>query len=59
MKFIQLTLYINADEAETIISFIEELKAALVNNYGDEIRENQRSNRIITNVEKGSVDELF
>ena len=59
MKFIQLTLYINADEAETIIAFIEELKGALEDNYSEEIKENQRSNRIITNFAGGADDEPF
>ncbi|NQY37265.1 MAG: hypothetical protein HRT37_20355 [Alteromonadaceae bacterium] len=43
MKFIQLTLYINADEAETIIAFIDELREVLAVNYSEEIRANQRA----------------
>jgi len=59
MKFIQLTLYINADEAESIIAFIEELKAALMDNYGEDIRENQRSSKIITESSGGDHDDIF
>lgn len=59
MKFIQMTLYISADEAETIISFIDELREALLVNYGEEIRANQRARLVITEVPGGSEDELF
>lgn len=48
MKFIQLTLHINVDEAETIIAFIDELKSVLVANYGEEIKA-QKTDIVIAN----------
>ena len=59
MKFIQMTLYISADEAETIITFIDELREALLVNYAEEIRQNQRARLVITETPEGSEDELF
>ncbi len=47
MKFIQLTLHIDVEEAQTIISFIDELKTALLANYGEEIQANHRANAVI------------
>jgi hypothetical protein len=47
MKFIQLTLHINAEEAETIIAFIDKLKSALLSNYSDEIKAQRTANVII------------
>jgi hypothetical protein len=48
MKIIQLTLYIDIEEAQTIITFIDELKTVLLANYGEDIQENHRANEIIT-----------
>ncbi|MBL4940997.1 MAG: hypothetical protein JKY81_04965 [Colwellia sp.] len=48
MKIITLTLHIDVEEAQTIISFIDELKTVLVANYGEEIQENHRANTVIT-----------
>ncbi len=48
MKLIQLTLHINYDEADTIITFIDELKLVLSTHYGEEIRENHRASSVIT-----------
>ena len=59
MKFVQLTLYINADEANSIITFIEELKRVLVDNYGDEIRESRRASLVIAEPSEGAVDDIF
>lgn len=42
MKIITLTLHIDVEEAQTIISFIDELKTVLLANYGEEIQENHR-----------------
>lgn len=50
MKFIQLTLHINVEEAETVIAFIDELKSVLVANYGDEIKA-EKTDRIIAKKE--------
>ena len=59
MKFIQLTLYINADEAETIIAFIDELREVLAVNYSEEIRANQRASLSITDSSGGDHDDIF
>ena len=59
MKFIQLTLYISADEAETIIAFIDELREVLAVNYGEEIRANQRASLNITDSSGGDHDDIF
>tara|TARA_R110001583_G_scaffold98771_1_gene243809 strand:+ start:2890 stop:3054 length:165 start_codon:yes stop_codon:yes gene_type:complete len=53
MKFIQLMLHINVEEAETIIAFMDELKSVLVANYGDEIKAT-RTERIIAKKEHNS-----
>lgn len=53
MKFIQLTLHINTEEAETILSFIDELKSVLLSHYGDEIK-TQRANDIVTHQEQSN-----
>jgi hypothetical protein len=36
------------EEAQTIITFIDELKTVLLANYGEEIQENHRANEVIT-----------
>jgi hypothetical protein len=56
MKIIQLTLHINTDEAETIITFINELKTVLLANYGEEIQENHRVNTVITDVQSRKLE---
>ena len=53
MKFMQLILHINADEADTIITFIDELKTALTAHYGDEIKA-QRTDHMLTYEEKNN-----
>lgn len=47
MKIITLTLHIDVEEAQTILSFIDELKTVLLANYGGDIQENRRSNAVI------------
>jgi hypothetical protein len=47
MKIITLTLHIDIEEAQTIITFIDELKTVLLANYGEEIQENHRANEVI------------
>lgn len=42
MKIIQLTLHIDTEEAESIITFLDELRAILVAHYGEEIRQSHR-----------------
>jgi len=51
MKIITLTLHIDVEEAQIIISFIEELKTVLIANYGEEIQENHRANAVIADVQ--------
>ncbi len=46
MKFTQLTHYFNADEAATIITFLDDLKEALWSNYGSEIIEIRKESAI-------------
>jgi hypothetical protein len=43
MKFIQLTQHISTEEAESIITFLDELSAILVANYGEEINKSHRT----------------
>ena len=57
MKFITLTLHINSEECETIITFIDELKTVLMANYGEEIQENHRANAVITDVQSRNVED--
>lgn len=59
MKIIQLTLHINSDECETIIDFIDEIKAVLIANYGHEIQENHRANGIISSAKNEVADNNF
>jgi hypothetical protein len=51
-----LTLHINSDECETIISFIDELKTALLANYGEEIQDNRRANAVIPYVHRRKLE---
>ncbi len=43
---IKLGININADEAENIIYFLDELKTVLCNHYGEEIRENHNNQSV-------------
>jgi len=57
MKIVQLTLYIDSEEAQTIISFIDELKTVLIANYGEEIQENHRANAVITDDQSRNLED--
>ena len=56
MKFITLTLHINSEECETIITFIDELKTVLMANYGEEIQENHRADAVIPDVQRRKLE---
>ena len=56
MKIITLTLHIDVEEAQTIITFIDELKTVLIANYGEEIQENHRANAVITDVQSRNLE---
>jgi len=43
MKLLQLTQYLRAEEAETIITFLDDVKAMLIAHYGEEIRQSHRT----------------
>ncbi len=43
MKLIQLTQYLSSEEAETIITFLDDIKAMLLAHYGEEIRQSHRT----------------
>lgn len=57
MKIITLTLHIDVDEAQTIISFIDELKTVLLAHYGAEIQGNHRANTVITDVQRRNLED--
>ena len=57
MKIITLTLHIDVDEAQTIISFIDELKTVLLAHYGEEIQGNHRTNTVITDVQSRNLED--
>ena len=59
MKIIQLALHINSDECETIIDFIDEIKAVLLANYAQGIQENRRTNGIIKIPKDGDIEREF
>ena len=42
MKLMQLTQYLNSEEAESIITFLDDIKAMLLAHYGEEIRQDHR-----------------
>ncbi len=42
MKIIQLTQYLSSEEADTIITFLDDIRAMLVAHYGEEIRQSHR-----------------
>jgi len=39
----QLTQYLSTEECETIITFLDDVKAMLVAHYGEEIRQSHRT----------------
>ena len=43
MKLMQLTQYLSTEECETIITFLDDVKAMLVAHYGEEIRQSHRT----------------
>ena len=51
MKIIQLTLHSDVEEAQTIITFIDELKTVLLANNGEDIQKIHRANEVITDEE--------
>jgi len=57
MKIITLTLHIDIEEAQTIISFIDELKTVLLANYAKEIQENHRANAVIAHEYSNNVED--
>jgi len=42
MKLMQLTQYLSSEEAESIITFLDDIKAMLLAHYGEEIRQSHR-----------------
>lgn len=56
MKFIQLTQYISTEEAESIITFLDDIRAILVANYGGEINQSHRTRLGLTEKEGKSDD---
>jgi hypothetical protein len=56
MKNITLTLHIDVEEAQTIISFIDELKTVLLANYGEEIQDNHRADAVIPDVQRRKLE---
>jgi hypothetical protein len=56
MKNITLTLHIDVEEAQTIISFIDELKTVLLANYGEEIQDNRRADAVIPDVQRRKLE---
>jgi hypothetical protein len=57
MKIIQLTLHIDVEEAQTVITFIDELKTVLLATHGKEIQRNRRANAVITNVQSKNLED--
>lgn len=43
MKLLQLTQYLSSEEAETIITFLDDLRAMLAVHYAEEIRQSHRT----------------
>ncbi|WP_159084074.1 hypothetical protein [Saccharobesus litoralis] len=43
MKIMQTTQYLSAEDAESIIQFLDDIRAMLVASYGEEIRQYHRS----------------
>jgi hypothetical protein len=56
MKLITLTLHINSEECETIITSIDELKTVLMANYGGDIQGNHLANKVITDNRRKSLE---
>ena len=59
MKIITLTLHINVEEAQTIISFIDELKTVLIANYGQDIQENHRANDVLAHENRTNLEDTM
>ena len=57
MKLLQLTQYLSSEEAETIIAFLDDLRAMLVTHYGEEIRQDHRT-RLRLDTEKENKDDF-
>ncbi|MBL4910754.1 MAG: hypothetical protein JKX78_12180 [Alteromonadaceae bacterium] len=57
MKLMQLTQYLSVEEAETIIIFLDDIKAMLHAHYGEEIRQNHRI-CLKTDAEQGGKDDF-
>ncbi|WP_159084113.1 hypothetical protein [Saccharobesus litoralis] len=43
MKIMQTTQYLSAEDAESIIRFLDDIREMLVASYGEEIRQHHRS----------------
>ena len=43
MRIMQTTQYLNAEDAELIIGFLEDIREMLLVNYGEEIRQYHRN----------------
>jgi len=43
MKIMQLTQYLHSEEAEILITFLEDVRAMLVAHYGEEIAQAHRT----------------
>lgn len=56
MKLLQLTLQITPGEADTIITFLNEMKALLAERYGDDIGQHRRSQQVNTRKEEANDD---
>tara|TARA_R110001592_G_scaffold271336_1_gene537828 strand:+ start:370 stop:543 length:174 start_codon:yes stop_codon:yes gene_type:complete len=57
MKLLQLTQYLSSEEAETIITFLDDLRTMLVTHYGEEIRQDHRI-RLKLDYEQGDKDDF-
>lgn len=56
MRFTQLTTYWNADDANTVIEFLDELREVLWATYGDEIIEMRQAASESNSQEDESLD---
>ncbi|MER2490749.1 hypothetical protein [Catenovulum sediminis] len=43
MKILQTTQYLSAEDAESIIQFLDDIREMLIAHYGEEIRQHHRS----------------
>ena len=57
MRLLQLTQYLSSEEAESIITFLDDIRAMLVAHYGEEIRQSHRTR--LNLMEKGEENDDF